>query len=151
MLPFWGMGEVTGFSQATVLGEECEFCHIRPLRLDHPIRFPQAELSTMGIRPLLSGRQMTEIVFLSSGETAASQEPGSQDYEEWVSLLRSGRPGARAFILRQMAQSVSIGRRLRPRENELRLTIRQNFRDEIRAVFRCSRQQAAALARKALA
>jgi len=148
MMPFWGLGKVTEVSRSKILGCELEFCHILPLRLHQPIRIPESELPGMGVRPILSGRQMSEIIFLGRFPQRVARLGQSTGYEQWVKLLRSGMPGARPWILRQMRRSA---RPLGPRESELRETIRQNFREEIRLVFGCSRQQAAAYARKALA
>ncbi len=148
MVPFWGLSKVTGVSRAKVLGIDLDFCHIRPLRQNHPIRIPKADLIGMGVRPILSGRQMTEIIFLGHFPQKVVRLGQSPGYHQWIKLLRSGMPGVRPWILRQMCRSV---RPLGPRESELRETIRQNFREEIRLVFGCSRRQAAAYARTALA
>ena len=148
MVPFWGPSEVTGESQATVLGNDLDFCHVRPLRMRHDIRIPRSDLPGMGVRPLLSGRQMSEVIFLGQFPPRLLRIGESTGYEGWVRLLRSGIPGVRPWILRQMRASI---RPLGPRESQLRETIRQNFREEIRLVFGCSRRQAADYARKALA
>ena len=148
MVPFWGPSEVTGASRETVLGNDLDFCHLRPLHLRHSIRIPRSDLAGMGVRPLLSGRQMSEIIFLGKSPQGAVRPGARGSYESWVRLLRSGLPGVRPWILRQMGAQV---RPLGPRESQLRETIRQNFREEIRLVFGCSRRQAAAYARKALA
>ena len=47
MMPFWGLGKVTGVSRSKILGCELDFCHIRPLRLHHPIRIPESDLTGM--------------------------------------------------------------------------------------------------------
>lgn len=148
MMPFWGLGKVTGLSRAGRPGSDQDFWHIRPLRLHHPIRIPEPALSGMGVRPVLTGRQLSEIIFSGHFSQRVVHMGQSASYEQWIKLLRSGMPGVRPWILRQMRHSA---RPLGPRESELRDTIRQNFREEIRLVFGCSRRQAAAYARRALA
>ena len=148
MMPFWGLGEVMGVSQKAVLGSERAFFHLRPLRLHHPIRIPEEDLADMGVRPVLSGRQMSEIIFCREFPPRTARIGQTGGYDHWIKLLRSGLPGVRPWILRQMQR---LNRPLGPRESELRQIIRQNFREEIRVVFGCSRCQAAAYARQALA
>lgn len=147
MMPFWGLGEVTGASQEHMLPTGRHCFHVRPLRLRHPIRIPETDLKDMGIRPLLTGRQLSEIIFLGQFPSRVMSSSDAGSYDQWVRLLRSGLPGVRPWILRQMHRSL---RPLGPRESNLRDIIRQNFREEIRVVFGCSRRQAAAYARKAL-
>ena len=151
MMPFWGLGEVTGLTQETVLGAPFEFYHIRPLRLDHPIKFPERDLAEMGFRPVLSGREMREIVFGRPPASISCEGAQVGGYHRWVKLLRSGRPGVRRVILCEIQQAVASGRILHTRESELRAVVTQNFREEIQLVFGCSRQKAAAYARNALA
>lgn len=139
MMPFWGLGKVTGVSHG--------FYHIRPLRLHHPIRIPESNLAEMGIRPILSEVEMSEIIFLQRIPQRAMRQGLSGGYNQWIELLRSGMPGVRPWILRQMCRCTGP---LGPRASELRAIIRQNFREEIQVVFGCSRRQAAAYARKAL-
>ena len=116
-MPFWGLAEVKDVSRSWELGSEWDFYHIRPLHLQGAIRIPEPNLAEMGIRPILSRREMSEIIFLRPIPQGVRhlRQPGG--YRQWIELLRSGTPGVHPWILRQMRRA---DKPLGPKESELR-------------------------------
>lgn len=148
MVPFWGLSQVVGYSRDKVLGQECDFCHIVPLRLDEPIKYTHQTMVELGIRPLMTAPQIRHLAVepLQVGEV--SNMPGTRRYQRWIRLLRSGRAGARRKILTEMAAVEAAGSILRFREKDLRMTVEKNYRAEVTAVLHCSAQKAAEFVRQ---
>lgn len=143
MVPFWGLSQVVGHSREKVLGQDCDFCHIVPRRLEEPIKYTHQTMVELGIRPLMTALQIRHLAVepLQVGEVACM--PGTRRYQRWIRLLRSGRAGARRKILTEMAAVEAAGSTLRFREKDLRSTVEKNYLAEVTAVLHCSVQKAA--------
>lgn len=78
MIPFWGVSEVVGHSREKILGKECDFCEIRPKRLDEPIKYTYQTIRELGIRPLMTPQEMIQLLQRPLPPSELGKMPGTR-------------------------------------------------------------------------
>jgi RNA polymerase-interacting CarD/CdnL/TRCF family regulator len=73
-----------------------------------------------------------------------------QRFKRWVDLLRSGEPGVRRQILRELQDVEKVSKKLTKQETELRQRLRSAFLLEVEAALGLSPSQAGRLINRSL-
>jgi RNA polymerase-interacting CarD/CdnL/TRCF family regulator len=152
MVPLQGRCTIVDVSEETILGETIAFVTLRPFGENGGlIKIPLESMDARGVRPVMEPTRMLDIL-----ETPLRAEPEEvqmrphQRFKRWVDLLRSGEPGVRRQILRELQDVEKVSKKLTKQETELRQRLRSAFLLEVEAALGLSPSQAGRLINRSL-
>ena len=141
--PFLGPCLVDGVSQEDILGTTLWFYELKPQGDNAPlVKVPASQMSSRGIRPVMSEAEMSNALSVLEEADDISQEPPSQRMRHWVDRLRSGRHSGPTNVLRQLRRMQQNGVKLTPKELSLEQTVQVSVRQEIACAMKISASQA---------
>ncbi len=140
--PFLGLCLVVGTSQEAILGTQQLFYELKPQSGTSVIKIPSGQMSSRGVRAVMSASEMGEALAVPPVLDDFSQEPAAQRVRQWIAILRTGSHSGPASVLRQLRLMHKRGVKLTPKEVSLEQTVNSSLRQEIASAMNVSTSQA---------
>ena len=141
--PFQGLCRVSSSSLETVLGVEQLFYELHPRQGNAVLKVPASQMSSRGIRPLLSCEEITATLAIGDADDLdSSSENSGQRLRRWTRLLRSERSLASYEFMREWCHLEGQGIRFTSQENEMHEKVHRSLTQEISQVLQISNGRA---------